>query len=247
VSDATFSARGWLPAGLLAIGLIGGGLLVGRGFTESRLGDRFVTVKGVAEREVEADLAVWTIQFSSGGNDLAEVQRTVLRNQQLTLEFLQDHGIAPELVQVEGVRVVDAAANPYQQGPINNRFSVTQTIIVRSEDPRGIQAASQDVGTLVEGGVVLVSGQEYGPGGPTYIFRGLNDVKPAMIAEATARAREAAVEFAGDSDSQLGGIRRASQGVFEILPRDPAPNVMEQNRIEKTVRVVATVEYFLRD
>jgi len=247
VNDPTSSTRSWLSAGLIAIGVIGGGFLIGQGFTESRLGDRFATVKGVAERDVEADLAVWTIQFSAGGNNLAEVQRTVARNQQLTMDFLQGHGIAPELVQVEGLRVVDAAANPYQQGPISNRFSVTQTIIVRSEAPRVVQAASQDVGTLVEAGVVLVSGQEYGPGGPTYIFRALNDIKPAMLAEATARAREAAVEFANDSGSELGGIRRANQGVFEILPRDPAPGVMEQNRIEKTVRVVATVEYFLRD
>ncbi|HET9947820.1 MAG TPA: SIMPL domain-containing protein [Longimicrobiales bacterium] len=239
--------RGWVPAALLALGLLGGGMMIGRGFTESRLGDRFVTVKGVAEREVEADLAVWTIQLSAGGNDLAEVQRTIERNEQLTLEFLQEHGISPDLAQTEGLRVVDAAANPYQQGPVVNRFAVTQTIVVRSEDPRAVQAAAQDIGTLVERGVVLVSGQEWGPGGPTFLWRGLNEVKPEMIAEATARAREAAVEFARDSDARLGGIRRANQGVFEILPRDPAPNVTEQNRIEKTVRVVSTIEYYLQD
>ncbi len=247
MTDTTVAGRSWLPAALLALGILGGGYLVGRGFTQSRLGDRFVTVKGVVERDVEADLAVWTIQFSAGGNNLGEVQRTVARNLRSTMDFLEDHQISPELVLVEGVRVVDATANAYQQGPITNRFSVTQTIIVRSEEPRRVQAASQDVGTLVEGGVVLVSGQEYGPGGPTYIFRGLNDIKPAMLAEATARAREAAVEFASDADSRLGGIRRANQGVFEILPRDPAPGVMEQNRMEKSIRVVATVEYFLRD
>jgi hypothetical protein len=68
-----------------------------------------------------------------------------------------------------------------------------------------------------------------------------------MIADATARAREAAVEFARDSESALGGIRRANQGVFEILARDPEPGLGEQSRIEKTVRVVSTVEYYLRD
>lgn len=239
--------RGWIPAALLALGLIGGGLMAGRGFTEARLGDRFVTVKGVAEQEVEADLAVWTIQFSAGGNDLGTVQRTVDGNLDLTMAFLGEHGISSDLVQVEGLRVVDAAANPFQQGEIFNRFAVTQTIVVRSEDPRAVQTAAQDIGSLVERGVVLVSGQEWGPGGPTFLWRGLNDVKPAMIAEATARAREAAIEFARDSEARLGGIRRANQGVFEILPRDPAPNVTEQNRIEKTVRVVTTVEYYLRD
>jgi uncharacterized protein len=239
--------RGWLPAALLAIGLSAAGFLAGRGFADARLGDRFVTVKGVAERDVEADLAVWNIQFAAGGNDLAAVQRTIAGNVEMTLDFLERNGISREAVSVEGLRVVDVEANPYQQGPTTNRFSVTQSMVVRSEEPRVVQTTSQRISELVEAGVVLVSGQEYGIGGPTYIFRGLNSIKPEMIADATARAREAAVEFARDSESELGGIRRANQGVFEILPRDPAPGVGEQNRIEKTVRIVSTVEYYLRD
>lgn len=239
--------RGWLPAALLALGLTAAGFLVGRGFEEARLGDRFVTVKGVAEREVEADLAVWNVQFTAGGNDLTAVQRTIASNVEMTLDFLEQYGVSRDLVSVEGLRVVDVAANPYQQGPTTNRFSVTQSMVVRSEEPGVVQAASQRINELVEAGVVLVSGQEYGVGGPTYIFRGLNSIKPEMIADATARAREAAVEFAGDSNSRLGGIRRANQGVFQILPRDPVPGVGEQNRIEKTVRIVSTVEYYLRD
>lgn len=239
--------RGWLPAALVAVGLTAAGFLVGRGFQEARLGDRFVTVKGVAEREVEADLAVWNIQFTAGGNDLTSVQRTIASNVEMTLDFLEQYGVSRDLVSVEGLRVVDVAANPYQQGPTTNRFSVTQSMMVRSEEPSVVQAASQRISELVEAGVVLVSGQEYGVGGPTYIFRGLNSIKPEMIADATARAREAAVEFARDSNSGLGGIRRANQGVFQILPRDPVPGVGEQNRIEKTVRIVSTVEYYLRD
>jgi uncharacterized protein len=238
--------RAWPAAGLVAVGLIVGGYLVGRGFEQSRLGDRFVTVKGVAEREVEADLAIWNLQFTAGGNDLAAVQRQIAANVELTLAFLERNGISRDLVSVTGLRVVDAAANPYQQGPVANRYSVTQTVLVRSEEPDVVDAASQNVSELVEAGVVLVSGQEWGPGGPTFVFRGLNDIKPMMIAEATARAREAAVEFARDSESELGRIRRANQGVFEILPRDPAPDIQESNRIDKTVRVVTTVDYYLR-
>jgi hypothetical protein len=237
-----------LPAALLlALGVGIAGLFVGRGFVEARSADRYVTVKGVAERDVEADLAVWTLHFTSGGNDLSQVQRVVSANIERTLTFLERYGIPPEDVSVAGVRVVDAAANPYQQGPVVNRYAMTQTIVIRSEQPRVVEEASQNVGDLVEAGVVFVSGQEYGPGGPTYLFRALNDIKPEMIAEATARAREAAAEFASDSGSRLGGIRRANQGVFQILPRDPTPGVAESNRIEKTVRIVTTVEYLLRD
>ena len=94
-------------------------------------------------------------------------------------------------------------------------------------------------------GVVLSSTGEFGSGGPTYIFNGLNALKPMMIAEATANAREAAEQFARDSGASLGGIRQANQGVFVILPRDQAPGVSEGGQLRKTVRVVSTVQYFL--
>jgi hypothetical protein len=103
------------------------------------------------------------------------------------------------------------------------------------------------VGALVRAGVVLSSGPEYGPAGPSFLFTKLNDIKPAMIAEATGRAREAAEQFARDAKSRLGGIRRASQGVFVILPRDQAAGISEESQVEKTVRVVTTVDYYLKD
>jgi hypothetical protein len=93
---------------------------------------------------------------------------------------------------------------------------------------------------LVSRGVVLVD-----TGGPTYVFTGLNAIKPQMLAEASANAREAAAQFAADVDSELGGIRRASQGIFQILPRDAAPGISEASQIDKQVRVVSTIEYLL--
>jgi hypothetical protein len=93
--------------------------------------------------------------------------------------------------------------------------------------------------------VVLQSGGGWGAG-PTYLFTRLNDLKPEMLAEANANARKAAEEFARSSKARVGGIRRASQGVFEILPRDPAPGIMEGSQVQKTLRVVTTVEFELR-
>jgi Uncharacterized protein conserved in bacteria len=107
------------------------------------------------------------------------------------------------------------------------------------------------VGELVNAGIPLSSGQ-YGATGPTYVFRKLNDLKPSMIAEATAEARKSAEQFAKDSKSRLGGIHRANQGVFVILPRDAASDsdrgmgMGEQSQMFKLVRVVTTVEYLLR-
>lgn len=234
-----------IPATILALGVALGGAFLGLGFRAGRAADRYVTVKGAVEREVEANLAVWPLQLVTAADVLADAQAEARRRVELTRTFLAGNGISPEQITVQGFRVVDAEANPYQSGNVANRYVITQTLMVRSEDPRAVLAASQRVGDLVDAGVVLISGEEYGPGGPTFIFTRLNDLKPAMLAEATSRAREAAGEFASSSGSTVGSIRRANQGVFEILPRDPVPGQGEQNQLNKIVRVVATFEYVL--
>lgn len=234
-----------VPAVVLALGVALGGAFVGRGFRVGREGDRYVTVKGAVERDVEANLAVWPLQIVTAADVLSEAQAEARRRVEVTRSFLSQNGIAAEQITVQGFRVVDAEANPYQSGTVANRYVITQTLMVRSEDPKAVLAASQHIGDLVDAGVVLISGEEYGPGGPTFLFTKLNDLKPAMLAEATSRAREAADQFASSSGSRVGAIRRANQGVFEILPRDPVPGQSEQNQLNKTVRVVATVEYLL--
>lgn len=234
-----------IPAIVLTIGFVLAGALVGYGFRAGRAADRFVTVKGVSERQVEANLALWPLQIAAGDNNLAAAQARMNRMVDDTRAFLQTHGISEEQITIQSFRVRDAEAERFggSSGPV--RFVISQTLMVRSEEPRILQEASQKVGELVQAGVVLTSGQEYGPGGPTFLFTRLNDLKPEMLAEATERAREAAEEFASSSGSQVGKIRRANQGVFQILPRDPAPGQQEQNQLFKIVRVVTTLDYLL--
>jgi len=232
----------------IAIALVATGWLVGRGVSSIRTADRYVTVKGVAERTVRADLALWPIQIASSDDDLVRAQARIDENVRKVTKFLLANGVDTTEVELQGLRVTDAFANPYQpQGRPGARYVVKQTMMVRTEEPLKVQAASQKVGELVGAGVVLSSGEEWGPGGPTYVFKRLNALKPAMIAEATAEARKGAEQFAKDSRSRLGGIRHASQGVFVILPRDEAPGIQEPSQMEKTVRVVTTVDYMLRN
>jgi hypothetical protein len=119
-------------------------------------------------------------------------------------------------------------------------------MLVRSNQPDKVLAASQQVSELAAIGVVISSGTGETGNGPTFVFSGLNQLKPAMIADATARAREAAAQFARDSHSELAGIRQANQGVFEILARDQAPGISQESQIAKVVRVVATIDYYLQ-
>jgi len=249
------SSLAGLPLALiiLAISLAFTGWFIGNGIMSVRTADRFVTVKGVAEREVKADLALWPIQLAVTDDNLSLAQSRVSQNVAKVTSFLTSYGIDSSQVELQGFKVTDVLANPFQRVErAGSRFIIQQTVLVRSTDPERVRGVSQRVGELVNSGVVLSSGPEWGPGGPTYVFRGLNDLKPAMIAEATAEARKAALEFAKNSRSRLGGIHRANQGQFVILARDAAASeqgaaVAEANQLYKVVRVVSTVEYLLRD
>jgi uncharacterized protein len=238
--------RSTLPAGFLALGLVLGGWLIGDGFARGRASDRYVEVKGLAEREVTADLALWPLRYVSTGDDLGAAQAQINRSTRQVLAFLTRHSIDTTSVQLQALEVSDAFANRFPGERAGPRYVIQQTVMVRSKSPAVVMAASQRVSELVGEGVVLSSSGEYGIGGPTFIFTRLNQLKPSMVKEATGNARAAAEQFAADSRSELGSIRQASQGVFVILPRDQAPGVNEGAQLEKVVRVVSTVQYLLQ-
>lgn len=232
------------PAAVIALGVALSGALAGRGFAIMRTSDRTVSVKGVAEQEAKADLAIWPIRLVASDNDLTVASTTLERSVRTVRDFLSAAGLDTTAAEIalQEFSVQDARAI----GGEGTRFTIRQTLVVRSADVEKVQSASQRVPELVRQGVVLSSGQEYGGGGPTFVFTKLNDLKPVMIAQATARARESAQQFAKDSESALSGIRSASQGVFEILPRDQAEGISEASQVHKRVRVVTTVSYGLR-
>ena len=238
------AAPGWAllaAALLLGLGVLGAGYLVGRGFEQGRSADRYVTVKGLAETFVTADLAVWPLRTTATGNELGQVQEQIDAGLATITGFLREHGIEADAIQPQRVEVTDLLAQPYRpEGAGENRFILAQTVIVRTGQVERVADLNQQTGELIKRGVVLVD-----TGGPTYLFTRLNDIKPDLLAAATRNARAAAEQFAADSGSAIGEIRRASQGLFEILARDPAPNLFEPNQLDKKVRVVSTVEYRL--
>lgn len=243
-SDWQASATDLFRAILLAAGIALAGWFVGHGFIGARAGDRFVSVKGVSERKVQADIAFWPITLSAADNDLQLAQARVKGQVEQVKAFLGRQGLDLGSVELARLDVQDAYANQYQDRTrIASRYVVRQTLMVYSEKPQTVLTASRQVGELVSAGMVLSSGQGGGEEGPTFVFTHLNDVKPEMIGEATKRAREAAEQFARDSGGRLAGIRQANQGVFEILPRDPIPGSTEASQINKTIRVVTTIQY----
>jgi uncharacterized protein len=228
---------------ILGLGLAGAGFLTGRGFERGRSADRYVTVKGLAESFVTADLAVWPLRIIATGDDLARVQEQIDQDLATVTAFLTEEEIEPQAIQPQRVEVTDLLAQSYRpEGIGDNRFIVAQTIIVRTEQVERVARLNQQTGELVKRGVVLAD-----TGGPSYLFTRLNEIKPDLLAAATRNARVSAEQFAADSGSSIAEIRRASQGLFEILPRDPAPGLMEANQVDKKIRVVSTIEYRLID
>ena len=211
----------------------------------ARLADRSVTVKGVAERAVAADIALWPMRIVTSGMELGATQDKIVADQRAVRRFLAGFGIDSSQVELLSLEVVDKRSNPYEGNPGSARFAVNATLVARTDKPENIRRASQRVGDLVASGVALSSGGGWGTG-PTYLFTRLNELKPAMLAEATSSAREAASEFAKRSGARVGNIRRAQQGLFEILPRDQAPGIPEGSQLEKVLRVVTTLEYELK-
>lgn len=235
-----------IAACLVAIGLIVGGWFIGHGIAH-RHTTRSVAVKGLAERNVRADIALWQLQFSATGDQLTAVQAQVQQDDAAVTAFLAKHKLGKDAIAFRNLQVVDRAANQYGSQQYKTRFIITGTVMVRTRNVDAVAAAAQDTGELIAQGVVLGNADGGSNSGPNYLFDGINKLKPSMIAEATKNARAAAQQFARDSDSKLGGIVHASQGVFQILPRDKAPMLQQDKQIDKTVRVVSTLDYELVD
>ncbi|MFN6981470.1 MAG: SIMPL domain-containing protein [Brevundimonas sp.] len=226
--------------GLLALGLIGAGALVGQGVIHARAGDRTVTVRGLSERNVKADLAVLPLRFTASGDVLSEVQTRIDGDLALVRQFLTAQGYPADAVDLGRLEVADTRSREYAAQNGGPRFILAQSVIVRTNDVARVQTTTRALNDLVRQGVVLQDFQ-----GPSYVFTKLNDVRPQMIAEGTAAARTGAEQFAKDSGTPLGPIRQATQGSFEILPRDGAGG-NEAASIDKKVRVVTTITYGLK-
>jgi hypothetical protein len=235
---------------LLAVGLILGGWALGAQIKATRLADRYVTVRGLVERKVKSDLAIWPLSYKEAGNDLALVYAKSEADKKAILQFLEQMGIQSAEIEVGVVRVVDMQASEY--GAANRapyRYIVEQQITVRTSRVDQVATAAQKTSQLLQKGIVLNSDRG---GSLTYKFTGLNSIKPDMITEATRNARAAADRFAADSGSQVGSIRQATQGVFSILPADQGDSeggeyggYSSGSSLMKTVRVVTSVQYYL--
>ena len=224
----------------LLVGFLGLGWLVGSAALKVKALDRTVVVKGLAEREVPADIAIWPLGFYEANQNLTALYEDIQSKNGIIIAFLTEHGIDPDTVTINPPAVTDRHAQAY--GNIDRsqpRYSASSTVTVYSEDVVAVRNAMASAIDLGKRGIALAD-SGYGSS-PEFLFSGLNTIKPEMVEEATRNAREVAEKFAQDSSSRLGKIKSARQGQFSIQNRDSTTPHL------KKVRVVSTVQYYLDD
>lgn len=229
-------------AAILAVGIVIAGWLLYRGVVHFKDSDRVVSVKGLSEKEVKADRAIWPLVYKLAGNDVASLYNTIENNNAKIVSFLVSNGIAEDEITVSPAEVVDMDAERYVSQGVKYRFNVTSVLTVSTDKVDLVVELMSRQGDLLRQGIAVGSGDDYRYRTQfLYTSESLNGIKPVMIEEATRNARVAAEKFARDSESRLGKIKRANQGQFSISDRDANTPYI------KTVRVVTSVDYLLKD
>lgn len=243
--------RSALPAailgGFIGLGIAFAGIEFKQAFIESRRSERFVTVKGLAEREVKADTAIWPISFTAVSAELAPAYEKSETDKQRILSFLTAGGIEPSEVDMGQLHVSDSQAREYGENRGGPRFIVTQTVVVHTKKVDQVSKLSGHMADLLKAGVVLATTSNV-----AFHFTGVNAIKPEMLAEATRNARAAAAQFAADSGTTVGQIRRANQGALSIIPLEGDAGGSEggypgnaEQRITQKARAVVTIDFLL--
>lgn len=227
-----------LLGAFLFAGLLGAAYLLANSIVDIKQMERTVEVKGLSEREVPADIAIWPISFNIADNDLVNLYQTIEQQNAKVVDFLKARGFTESEITISTPAVVDKLAREYDSSYASRfRYTASSTITVYTSQ---VDLARESMIKVVDLGRegIAIAGDNYST---QFIYSQLNQIKPEMIEEATRNARQAADKFASDSDSRLGKIKRANQGTFSIENRDSSTAHI------KKVRVVSTVEYYLSD
>ena len=234
----------------LVVGLAVAGYFVSRAGILFRSGSRTVTVKGLVEREVKADQAVWTLGLRRASETLQDAHARISADRSAVVAFLKKQGFTDPEIEPQPTRTVDKLARDYQaQANDRLRYVVTTSVVVRTPNVDQVRAALGATDELLRTGVVLDGEREGQGANPRYVVSKFNDLRPQLLADATKNARTTAQQFAADAGAQVGSIRSANQGsiqIFGIDGGDESAPFSPTSSPVKRIRVVSTFEFELQ-
>lgn len=223
----------FIPCIAIIIGFSLLGYFISSGLKSIASQDQYVTVKGLAEREVMANKVVWPLPYKCVSNNIQELYNEIEKNNGIILGFLKDGGLTDDEIIVSAPNVTDRLAQSYVPDNIKYRYQAEAVITVTSSKVEEVIGLMGGQMSLMKQGVIIANEYNYRT---EFEYTALNDIKPAMIEEATRNARAVAEKFAEDSGSSIGDIRQATQGQFSITSDETTPQI-------KNIRVVTTVKY----
>ncbi|MBQ4832860.1 SIMPL domain-containing protein [Pseudoalteromonas sp. MMG010] len=228
-----------IAAAILAIGLLGLGVILNSTALAVKAMDRTVVVKGLAERDVVADTVIWPLQFTDADNNLEVLVQRIEQKNSAIIAFLKLHGFDDDEISLGVQSIKDQQTQAYVNQHQKLRYLARSTVTIYSHALDKVKNAVAQISQLAKQNIAIE--QDSYQTKIEYIFNGLNNIKPSMVQQATEKAREVAQKFAKDSNSKLGKIKTAHQGQFSIRARDSNTPAI------KKVRVVSRVEYYLVD
>jgi len=233
------------------VGLAVGGYFIGKGGARFKSDIRTVTVKGLVEKEVKADQAVWVLRFRRAGEDIRNIHEKISADRETALAFLRKQGFKDTEISLQPSRTVDKLANEYGQNQTNERFRyiVTSSLLVATTNVDLVTKALGATEELLKSGVLLDGQAGEGTANPRYVVTTFNALRPQLLADATKNARLTAQQFASDSGARVGRIRSANQGSIQIFGSEgndeSAPYSPTSTPLKK-IRVVSTFEFELK-
>jgi len=227
---------------LLGLGIAAAGFFISETLYKSRVALNTAVVKGLAERKVQADTAFWSIKYTVTADDNADIAALYKESeadQKVIITLLTQSGFSEDEIKPGIINYFKKEFRDENQKLVDEKHFLVGEIGVQTAQVQLVAAGRSKLNTLIAQGVDINNNA------PSYHFTKLNDIKPAMLKEATTNARLAANEFAINAGVKVGGIRSATQGGFVI--RDIGNNYGDTKKIEKNVRVVTNVTFFLTD
>ena len=233
----------------LVVGLFLLGFFIFKGLKTFSDKDRVVTVKGLAEMNMQAESANMNLSFGFSSDYLQDLIKQTDNKKKAVVAYLKTQGYAEEDIVINNPDVTDRQKyyetqwrNGQEVEVKINRYTVTQNLKLQT---KGVETAEDEASKVR---LDLISKDLTSDLYVNYSFPELNSIKPQLIAESTKNARIAGEQFANDSHAKLGKIKTASQGQISIVGRyyydEESSNMPEEPYIQKA-RVVSTIVFFL--
>ncbi len=217
--------------GLLIIGIAFALFSVGFFFAAKDFSKQgsYVEVKGLSEKIVKADTAIWSLNFEVKSNNIDSLYSDIEKNIVAIKAFLKEKGFEDSEINIAPVNIYQ---DTYKDAAF--RYNSTNQISVYTKKVDLAKQASNETLLLVKRGVVLNQNSI------SFEFSDLNSIKPDMLAEAIKNARDTASQFALNAGSTVGSVTRGNQGVFDITDKDPGSPEY------KKIRLVSTLRFLLK-